>query len=46
MSESLILMNSGLSRGVQRCAEVEVEDLKGAELGAFPGENAVNHELD
>jgi hypothetical protein len=33
-------------RPVERCAEVEVGDVKGAELGAFPGENAVDYELD
>jgi hypothetical protein len=31
---------------VERCAEVEVGNVEGAEFGAFPGENAVDHELD
>jgi hypothetical protein len=31
---------------VQRSAEIEVRDVEGAELGAFAGENTVDHELD
>ena len=33
-------------RTIQRGAEIEVGDVEGAELGAFTGENTVNHELD
>ena len=33
-------------RTIQRGAEIEVGDVEGAELGAFAGENTVNHELD
>jgi hypothetical protein len=33
-------------RTIQRGAEIKVGDVEGAELGAFAGENTVNHELD
>ena len=33
-------------RTIQRGAEIEVGDVEGAELGAFAGEDTVDHELD
>jgi hypothetical protein len=36
-------MYSGRSKGG---SEIEVGDVEGAELGAFAGENAVDHELN